>query len=101
LPETFTSKQEVNQWQVNTQSLKSPWIRKRYVGAFSWTELDSVPRTKKIPWQQATMVAVAAYDNQEALKVPGALFYHADRISPRWSRTKKMVAQIGAHKFYE
>jgi spore germination cell wall hydrolase CwlJ-like protein len=47
------------------------------------------------------LVAVAAYDNQEELKVPGALFYHADRIAPSWSRTKKMVAQIGAHKFYE
>jgi spore germination cell wall hydrolase CwlJ-like protein len=60
-----------------------------------------VPRPKEAPWQLATLVAVAAYDNQEKLKVPGALFYHADRISPSWSRTKKMVAQIGAHKFYE
>jgi len=77
------------------------WIRKRYVGAFSWTELDSVPRPKEVPWELATLVAVATYDNQENLKVPGALFYHADRISPSWSRTKKMVAQIGAHKFYE
>ncbi len=76
-------------------------IRKRYVGAFSWTELDSVPRPKEVPWELATLVAVATYDNEEASKVPGALFYHADRIAPRWSRTKKLVAQIGAHKFYE
>ena len=76
-------------------------IRKRYVGAFSWTEKDSQSRPKGIPWQRATMVAVAAYDNPEASNVSGALFYHAVRITPSWSRTKKMVAEIGRHKFYE
>ncbi len=76
-------------------------IRKRYVGAFSWTELDSVSRPKEIAWQRAITVAVAAYDNQEAPRVPGALFYHAKRISPRWSKTKKQVADIGRHRFYE
>lgn len=75
--------------------------RKRYVAAFSWTELDSLSRPRGLPWQRATMVAVAAYDNQEASRVPGALFYHAERISPRWSRSKKLVAEIGRHKFYE
>lgn len=75
--------------------------RKRYVGAFSWTEFNSMSRPKGIPWERATEVAVAAYDNQEASRVPGALFYHAERISPSWSRTKKLVAQIGGHKFYE
>lgn len=76
-------------------------IRKRYVGAFSWTEKDTVSRPKGIPWQRATMVAVAAYDNPDASRVSGALFYHAERITPSWSRTKKMVAEIGRHKFYE
>ncbi len=76
-------------------------IRKRYVGAFSWTEIDSLSRPKGIPWQRATTVAVAAYDSQEAPSVSGALFYHAESISPRWSRTKKMVAEIGRHRFYK
>ena len=76
-------------------------IRKRDVGAFSWTELDSLKKPKGVPWQRATMVAVAAYDNQEEARVPGALFYHAERITPRWSRTKRLVAQIGRHKFYK
>ena len=47
------------------------------------------------------LTAVAAYDNQEAPRVPGALFYHANRVTPRWSRTKELVAEIGRHKFYE
>ena len=76
-------------------------IRKRNVGAFSWTELDSLSKPKGKPWVQAADVAVAVYDNQEVANVPGALFYHAERISPRWSKTKKMVAKIGHHKFYE
>lgn len=76
-------------------------IRKRDVGAFSWTELDSLKKPKGKPWERATDVAVAAYDNQQEARVPGALFYHAARISPRWSRTKKLVATIGRHKFYE
>ncbi|MEE8109350.1 MAG: cell wall hydrolase, partial [Gammaproteobacteria bacterium] len=74
--------------------------RERYVGAFSWTELDSVSWPNGIAWERAMMAAVAVYDNQEAPRVPGALFYHAKNISPRWSKTKKQVAEIGKHKFY-
>jgi N-acetylmuramoyl-L-alanine amidase len=76
-------------------------IRKRYVGAFSWTELRSLKRPKGVSWERATEIAMAAYDNQESDTVPGALYYHADRINPRWSRTKKLIATIGSHKFYE
>lgn len=74
--------------------------RKRYVGAFSWTELDSVSWPKGIALQRAMTAAVAVYDNQEEPRVPGALFYHAKNISPRWSKTKKPIAEIGSHKFY-
>ncbi len=72
-------------------------IRKRNVGAFSWTEFDTMPKPKGKPWQRATMLVVSAYDNEETLQVPGALFYRAERITPRWSRTKKLVAEIGRH----
>ena len=76
-------------------------IRGRYVGAFSWTELNALKKPKGVPWEQATKVAVATYDKEEVLKVPGALFYHAERINPRWSQSKKLVAKIGSHKFYK
>jgi spore germination cell wall hydrolase CwlJ-like protein len=76
-------------------------IRKRDVGAFSWTELGPLPKPKGKPWKRAMSVAVAAYDDDGINQVPGALFYHAERITPRWSRTKKLVAVIGSHKFYE
>ena len=45
--------------------------RQRYVGAFSWTELESVSWPKGIAWQRAIMAAVAVYDEQETPRVPG------------------------------
>ena len=75
-------------------------VRKRYVSAFSWTELDSFPWPKGIAWQQAMIAAVAVYDKQETPRVPGALFFHANTIAPRWSKSKKPVAKIGSHIFY-
>ena len=76
-------------------------IRKRYVGAFSWTELDVNSRGKGIAWQRAVASAQAVFDGQQAPTVHGALFYHADSIEPRWAKTKQRVAKIGHHIFYE
>jgi len=75
--------------------------RRRYVGAFSWTELDSTARPKGLAWQQAVAAAETIYDGQQAPTVHGALFYHADSIEPRWASSKKQIAKIGNHIFYE
>ncbi len=74
--------------------------RKRYIGAFSWTELESTSRPKGVAWQRAVAAAQTIYDSQQAPTVQGALFYHADSIEPRWAKTKKQVAKIGRHIFY-
>ncbi len=76
-------------------------IRARYVGAFSWTELESRPRPTGAEWRRAVAVASTVYDNREAPLVEGALYYHATRITPSWARTKTRVAKIGRHSFYE
>ncbi len=76
-------------------------IRKRLVGAFSWTELDSVSKPTGIAWQRAVRAAETVYDRQQDPTVQGALFYHADSIEPRWAKTKIQVAKIGRHIFYE
>jgi spore germination cell wall hydrolase CwlJ-like protein len=76
-------------------------IRKRRVGAFSWTELETLSRPKGYEWRRATAVAATVYDNQEAPLVDGALYYHATRVSPAWAKTKSQVARIGRHIFYE
>lgn len=75
--------------------------RKRYVGAFSWTELESLPRPKGLAWQRAKEAAEAVHDARRAPAVQGALFYHANYVEPEWAKAKKRVAEIGGHIFYE
>ncbi len=75
--------------------------RKRYVGAFSWTEIDSIPRPKGIAWRQAQLAARDVYDRETQPVVRGALFYHANYVEPRWAKTKTQVTTIGRHIFYE
>ena len=75
--------------------------RNRLVGAFSWTEFDSVSKPKGKAWVRAVKSAQAVYDKQQDPTVQGALYYHADSIEPRWAREKNQVAKIGSHIFYE
>jgi N-acetylmuramoyl-L-alanine amidase len=75
-------------------------LRRRDVGAFSWTEFDFVPHPEGKSWQQATEVADAVFNGRSAPTVDGALHYHANYIRPSWARGKKPVAKIGAHLFY-
>jgi N-acetylmuramoyl-L-alanine amidase len=75
-------------------------LRNRYVGAFSWTEFDSVPIPTGREWERAWNVAEAVYYGREAPSLQGALYYHATRIEPDWARQKRQVARIGNHVFY-
>ena len=75
-------------------------IRKRNVGAFSWTEFNSLPEPDGAEWERALKVADAVYYEKEPPKVKGALFYHANYIKPDWAREKRQVAKIGRHIFY-
>lgn len=76
-------------------------LRKRYVGAFSWTELNAVPTPMGEEWQRAWNVAEAVYYQRQTPVLKGALFYHATYIKPSWARGKKPVARIGKHVFYK
>jgi hypothetical protein len=77
-------------------------LRKRYVGAFSWTELSALPAPTGEEWQRAWNVAEAVYYRREApVLQQGALFYHATYIEPSWAKSKKPVARIGGHVFYK
>jgi spore germination cell wall hydrolase CwlJ-like protein len=75
-------------------------IRGRYVGAFSWTEFDSLPEPRGEQWQRAWEVAEAVYYQRHPPALRGAMFYHATYITPDWAREKRRVAQIGRHVFY-
>jgi len=74
--------------------------RRRYVGAFAWTEFDSVPSPKSKQWRKAWEAAETVYQNPESVQLKGALFYHATRIKPRWAKQKKRIKKIGRHIFY-
>lgn len=77
-------------------------IRGRYVAAFSWTELDNSTETAvdQEAWQQAWQAAEAVSSERYTPTLEGALYYHSRQIRPRWSRSKKRIAQIGRHVFY-
>ena len=75
-------------------------LRRRYVGAFSWTEIDVLPPGGPA-WERALEVAATVYDERHEPVVPGALFYHTARVKPSWSKVKEPVTRIGNHIFYE
>ena len=76
------------------------YLRKRYVGAFSWTELNRRPAPEGREWRRAWEVAETVYYGRHVPKLDGVLHYHAVSIKPSWSRGRKPVARIGQHLFY-
>ena len=75
-------------------------IRKRYVGAFSWTEFYAVPEPAGEAWAFAQKVAEEVYYGRAPARVDGATFYHATYIKPSWAGKQERVARIGRHVFY-
>lgn len=75
-------------------------LRRRYVGAFSWTEFSTLPEPGGEEWERARKVAEAVYYRRAAPMLQGALFFHATYIKPDWAKDKKPVARIGRHIFY-
>jgi len=75
-------------------------IRKRYVGAFSWTEFYSVPEPEGQAWEFAQKVAEDVYHRRVEPRVEGATFYHATYIRPSWASKQTRIARIGRHVFY-
>ncbi len=76
-------------------------IRKRHVGAFSWTELELTADMSDPAYKAARRVAEDIYYQRNEPQVGDALFYHASYIHPSWARTKQKVATIGSHIFYK
>jgi spore germination cell wall hydrolase CwlJ-like protein len=76
-------------------------LRKRYVGAFSWTEFDVLPEPSGEEWERAWRVAEAVYYGKEVPRLQGAMHFHATYIKPSWAKSKQRVARIGNHVFYK
>ncbi len=75
-------------------------LRKRYVGAFSWTEFESRPLPKGKAWGRAQKAAMDVYFGRAEPVLKGATLYHSVNIRPSWARGVKPVARIGRHVFY-
>ena len=75
-------------------------LRKRYVSAFSWNELDERPSLEDATFRQAWEVADAVYYKRYTPVLDGALHYHAVYIKPSWARGDKPIVRIGQHLFY-
>jgi len=75
-------------------------IRRRYVAAFSWTELGGLEEPGGEEWQRAWDVADAVYNRRHTPALRGALYFHATYVSPEWAKDKQRVARIGRHIFY-
>jgi spore germination cell wall hydrolase CwlJ-like protein len=76
-------------------------LRGRYVGAFSWTEFDTLPDPRGEEWQRALAIAEAVYYERYTPALQGATHFHANYIKPDWARQKHRVAKIGRHIFYK
>jgi N-acetylmuramoyl-L-alanine amidase len=75
-------------------------LRKRYVGAFSWTESDALDAPAGPAWQRAVKVAEDVYYQRRLPTLPGVLYFHATYVRPDWSKDRERVARIGRHVFY-
>lgn len=76
-------------------------LRRRYVGAFSWTELERKSAVDPGAWKRAWAIAETVYYRSRDPLVKDALFYHARHIRPSWARKKEQIASIGRHVFYK
>ncbi len=69
-------------------------------GQFSFVRGGRLPLvdSQSAQWRNATAIARIALDDMWDSHAEGALFFHAARVSPGWSRQR--LAQVGNHVFY-
>ena len=65
-----------------------------FISGHSW---PSIARSSR-QWQNAVAIAQIVDQDLKDSSAPGALFFHAKRVSPHWRLTR--VASIGNHVFY-
>jgi spore germination cell wall hydrolase CwlJ-like protein len=76
--------------------------QKRNRCQFSWwcDGRDDRPQNPTA-WEKAVDTANRSLLGLAEDPTDGALYYHADYVSPRWSRTFERTARIGNHLFYK
>jgi spore germination cell wall hydrolase CwlJ-like protein len=65
-----------------------------------WCDGKSDRPTEKKAWRRSLEISERVLANKVPDPTNGALYYHANYVSPRWSRSFQRTAQIGRHLFY-
>ena len=65
-----------------------------------WCDGRSDKPLNQKAWQNSLQLANAIYFGQSKDPTDGALWYHADYVSPYWSNSLTMGGKIGQHIFY-
>ncbi len=70
---------------------------------FSWVcqRPNAQPEKDSDAWQDALEIARKALKGQHQDPTHGALYFHAIRVKPHWSRVHKKTTRIGGHIFYK
>lgn len=69
---------------------------------FSWVCMNRLPRIDEKIYNYTRYLATQIYLNHDLIEdvTEGALFYHADYVSPKWKKLQ-MTTKIGRHIFYK
>ncbi len=69
---------------------------------FSFVRGGRMPsiNTSSSAWNRAKAVAQIAHDNMWESEAADAVYFHANYVRPRWSRSKTRLTQIDTHVFY-
>jgi N-acetylmuramoyl-L-alanine amidase len=94
-------------WKTRKDKNLSPIMRKYYPikhrCQFSWwcDGISDVPKDKKT-YQKLLKISQGIIDQKYPLVdiTDGALFYHADYVTPSWAKTKVKTVEIQDHIFY-
>lgn len=65
-----------------------------------WCDGKSDHPTDSHAWRRSLEIGKRVLSDKTSDPTDGALFYHADYVKPKWSRTFNRTAQIGRHLFY-
>ena len=66
-----------------------------------WCQKPKSPPKDSDAWQDSLEIARKTLDGLHKDPTEGALYFHATRVKPGWSRTFKKTTRIGNHIFYK